>query len=276
MFKKITFFLSILLPFGQSFAGQLEWEESLETFAALPRSHVKATWRDPLLEGKLLLNSVRSLNSDGSLKHSLPFPWQAIYPNPEQATLSFKMQHIDRLAIKNPYHLYEIKHQSEEDEAVTIGYAQFDRMPTAVPGYPEGTKENPQAYHSIIRKFISLGVTKQKEANAGLNRHNIERIENRGIAMISLLFDSRTLPLYRSSSIQACYELIGEFKKKNKTLPIESTVPYVVMSLLRPDNLTIKSFEESGFDVSHDESFGLLYSSEGIPQPRTMVTRFVD
>lgn len=139
--------------------------------------------------------------------------------------------------------------------------------------YPEGTDSNPTAHHPIIEKWISLGVTQKKDPNGGLDKDNIERVDNRGLAMILPYFSASVTVDQRIESVNACHQLVCELNRQGKRLPVEATNPYVTMSLFHPEDPNVVAFERSGFSVDAHPGFGWFYPQGETPQLRTMVTR---
>lgn len=282
MFKKITFFLSVVLPLSlnQSFAGWITFEEIQSGQESEKIHSVRAVWHNPTRKERFSLESTPCTFDAyyAYVKTLESLPLKEGYPAVEKAHESFKNQNIARQKAANSHHLYTLFcHAQEGNAPLLLGYVQFGRMPTV--GYDEGVEGQPTAHHPIIRKYMSLGITRKKDPEGGLNKENIESIKegdiSRGVSFILPIFNSEVLPEHKIGAVEACYEFVCELTKQGKLLPVEKTKPHVIMSLFHPQDFTIKAFAENGFDVDNDPGFGWFYPKNGAPQPRTMVTRSV-
>ncbi len=279
MFKKALLLMSVALPFSfsQSFAS---WE-TLEESETDGRHTVKAVWKNAETQQKYILESADPTSYEAYTATLSSLLLKTGYPAVESAEGRFQAQNIARQKANNYYHLYTLSQQSEEDVEETtslLGFVQFGRMPTL--RYDEGVPGNLHAHHPIIQKWMSLGITKQKAEGDGLKDDNLERIQEgdfkRGIAMILPLFNPEVAQEQKEESIKACYELVCEWTKGKNLLPVEATLPYAAISLLHPDDSNIGAFAANGFEVDRNEGFGWFYPKEEVPQPRTMITRFVE
>lgn len=274
MFKKTPLLIALMLPFSvsQSFAN---WEEFLIQEGEGTVKTVRARWKGPELPGSFTVESA----DEGSLPMYCQIlanlPLKEGYPSVEGAEGRFNMQNIARQKAGNVYHLYKISYQEEGQDAVSLGLIQFGRMPSKA--YQEGIEGNPEAHHPIIQKWMSLEITRQAPGTVGLADASIERIDNRGLAMILPLFNLQADEGQRRGAIQTCYELVCKLTKDEFRLPQEQTIPHVAMSLFHPEDPNIKLFVDNGFVEDKNPGFGWFYpTSEGVPQPRTMVTRLVE
>ncbi|MBY0291974.1 MAG: hypothetical protein K2W92_01635, partial [Alphaproteobacteria bacterium] len=152
-------------------------------------------------------------------------------------------------------------------------FVQFGRMPSK--GYAEGIEGHPHAHHPIIEKWISLGITQKVDPEGSLGDDNIERIENRGLAMILPLFSVEANDSQRRGAIETSFEFVRQLRERQSLLPVESTLPHAAMSLFHPADPNVQRFTENGFDGDSNPEFGWFYPQEGIPQPRTLVTRYI-
>lgn len=283
MFKKIALLVSVVFPLSvsQSFANWESFEESnLEEGA----QRICAVWKNPAKDRRFFLRSAEpeSLESYKGILASLPL--KDGYPAEEGSEQRFKFQNTDRQGAKNPYHLYTLSFQSDGSEEICpLGFIQFGRMPSLE--YPEGIGAYPTAHHFIINKWISLGITKQINPEGGFHNDNLERIENRGLAMILPLFTPDISQEDRAGAVEAAYELVCEFAKRGKMLPVEGTLPHVAVNLLHPSDPNIGAFQSSSFSADADEGFAWFYPKaikdgeiviDYDPQARTMVTRPVE
>ncbi|MBX9786765.1 MAG: hypothetical protein K2Y08_05455 [Alphaproteobacteria bacterium] len=274
MFKKIAFLVSIAFPLSisQSFANWELFEESNPEEGA---QRIHAVWKNPEGDRKFFLRSAEPDSFVSYTETLAALPIKAGYPAVEGAEQRFMAQNTHRREAQNPHHLYTLSSQiNGNDEIFPLGFIQFGRLPSR--GYAEGNEAHPTAHHPIIQKCISLGITKQIDPEGAFNDANLERIENRGLAMILPLFTPDISPEDRVGAIEATYKFVCEFTKRGKTLPVEGTLPYVAVSLFHPSDPNIAAFETSGFAADADEGFGWFYPQAGVPQPRTLVTRPVE
>lgn len=272
MLKKMTLLLSVALPFSfpQAFAT---WEE-FQVNDTEGGSTVKAIWKNPQKPGKFILTSADPASHVAYVQTLTSLPIKEGYPGAEGSEGRFKAQNIDRQKAKNLYHLYTLSYQGENEDQSSLGFVQFGRMPSK--GYQEGTENGPTIHHPIIQKWINLGITEKIDPNGSLEDANIKRINNRGLAMILPLFKVDATEEQKKGAIEACYELTCQFKRNGSLLPVEGTLPYVVMSLFRSDDSNVALFSANSFEADTDSGFGWFYPKEGIPQPRTMITRLVE
>lgn len=273
MFKKIALLVSVTFPLSisQSFAN---WE-SFEEIDIEEGQRVHAVWKNPAGDKKFSLKSAEFDSFESYTETLAVLPIKEGYPTVEGSEQRFKLQNTDRQGARNPYHLYTLSFQTEgNDEIHSLGFVQFGRMPSL--GYSEGIEAYPTAHHPIINKWMSLGVTKQRDLEGSLHNDNLERIENRGLAMILPLFTPDISQEDRAEAVEACYKLVCEFTKRNKKLPVEGTLPHTAVSLFHPSDPNIEAFGASGFIADAHEGFGWFYPKDGVPQPRTLVTRLVE
>lgn len=273
MFKKIALLVSVAFPLSmsQSFANWESFEE-LDTEEGGQRIH--AVWKNPAGDRRFFLKSAESESLESYKGVLAALPIKEGYPAEEGSEGRFMLQNTNRQGAKNPYHLYTLSSQTDGSEEISpLGFIQFGRLPSR--GYPEGIESHPTVHHPIIQKWISLGITKQIDSEGGFNDANLERIENRGLAMILPLFTSEILQEDRVGAVEAAYELVCEFTERGKTLPVEGTLPHMVVSLFHPSDPNIAAFETSRFAADADEGFGWFYPKDGLPQFRTLVTRLV-
>jgi len=280
MLKK-TAFLSLLfsLSFSQVFAG-FEEDEKERT----------VKWKHPKTEEELTFKSASELDFYAYSTALKSLPIKDGYPALDGQTVDrFTAQNLDRQKNGNPYHFYRLFFKGKERQ-VDLGFVQFGRMPTL--GYEEGIAEKGMEHHPIIQTWMKLGITQQKSSVGGLKKDNIERIGNRGIAMILPIFpkevqESKDLKEIRDTAIEACYEMICWRAQQGKLLPVEETIPHAVISLFRPDDSTVLSYLSTGFVGDDNPGFGWFYpkretvneskSEESpirhIPQPRIMMIK---
>lgn len=273
MFKKIALLVSVTFPLSisQSFAN---WE-SFEGIDMEGDQKIHAVWKNPERDRKFSFNSAELDSLERYTETIAALPIKEGYPAVEGSEQRFKLQNTDRQGAKNPYHLYVLFSQVDgNDEKRPLGFVQIGRMPSL--GYEEGIGAYPTAHHSIIHKWMSLGITRQINPEGSFHNDNLERIEGRGLAMILPLFIPDISQEDRTGAVEASYKLVCEFTKRDKKLPLEGTLPYVAVSLFHPSDPNITAFETSGFTVDADEGFGWFYPKDGVAQPRTMVTRLVE
>lgn len=274
MFKKIALLVSVTFPLSisQSFAN---WEFFEESNPAEGPQTIRAVWKKTDGDRKFFLNSAKADSLENYTGILTALPLKDGYPAVEGSEQRFKLQNTDRQEAQNPYHLYTLSSQIDAgDENLPLGFVQFGRMPSL--GYSEGVPGYPIAHHPIIENFMDLGITEQEHPAGGLNNDNLKRIENRGLTMILPLFTPEISPENRVGAIEACYELVAEFTKRGKTLPIEGTLPYRAVGLFHPSDSNIEAFQANGFTADTHEGYGWFYPKDGVPQPRTMVTRLVE
>ncbi|MBX9620546.1 MAG: hypothetical protein K2X28_00690 [Alphaproteobacteria bacterium] len=273
MFKKIALLVSVAFPLsiGQSFAN---WESFEEIDTEEDGQRIHAVWKNPAGDRRFFLSSaeLESLESYKGVLAALPI--KEGYPAEEGSEGRFMLQNTNRQGAKNPYHLYSLFSQVDGSDKISLGFIQFGRMPSR--GYAEGSEAHPTAHHPIIQKWISLGITRQIDSEGGVNDANLERIQNRGLAMILPLFTSEISQEDRAGAVEAAYELVCKFTERKKTLPVEGTLPYMAVSLFHPSDPNIGAFQASSFTADADEGFGWFYPKDGVPQFRTLVTRPVE
>lgn len=273
MFKKTPLLIALMLPFSfsQSFAV---WEEFLIQDGEETAKTVRAKWKSSQLPGSFTLESAEEASFPMYHQILTDLPLKDGYPGIEGAEGRFNAQNIARQKAGNLYHLYKVSYQEEGQDVVPLGLVQFGRMPSK--GYPEGIEGNPEAHHPIIQKWMLLEITQQAPGAVGLADANINRIDNRGLAMILPLFNLQADEGQRRGAIETCHELVCKLTKDEFRLPVEQTIPHVAMSLFHPEDPNIQLFAQNGFEVDENPGFGWFYpTSEGVPQPRTMVTRHV-
>lgn len=273
MFKKIIL-AAFLCPFMLS-ESHANWEEFLIHEEEGTTRTIRAVWKSDTTPGYFTLTSADpdSFPYYSETLHALPRPEG--YPSAEKAAITFKAQNIDRQAGGNPFHLCKLSFRATDQDAESpLGLVQFGRMPTK--GYPEGIESHHTAHHPIIEKWIFLGVTHKVNPEEGLADVNIERRDNRGLAMILPLFREATDEAQKRGAVEACYNFVCELRRRQNLLPIEGTLPHAAISLFHSEDPNIGRFAAHGFQVDGNEGFGWFYPKDGVPQPRVMVTRLVE
>ncbi|MBY0501909.1 MAG: hypothetical protein K2P93_07920 [Alphaproteobacteria bacterium] len=272
MFKKTPLLIALMLPFSvsQSFAV---WEEFLIQDGEETTKTVRAKWKSSELPGSFTLESAEAESFPIYSQTLADLPLKDGYPAVEGGEGRFNVQNIARQKVGNLYHLYKVSYQEEGQAASSLGFVQFGRMPSK--GYSEGIEDKPVIHHPIIQKWMMLQITEQAPAAESLADANINRIGNRGLAMILPLFNSHADEGQKRGTIETCYELVCKLTKDEFLLPVEGTIPHVAMSLFHPEDPNIPLFSQNGFEVDNNPGFGWFYPKEGVPQPRTMVTRYV-
>jgi len=273
MFKKITLLLSVALPFScsQAFAN---WEEFEIREGKDNSKTVKAIWKSSHRHDKFTLESADPASFNKYVDTLKSLPIKEGYPAIDNSEKNFKFQNIDRQNAGNLYHLFTLSYRGEKEEDKSLGFIQFGRMPSK--GYQEGTEKDPIAHHAILEKWLELGVTHKINPDGGLNDSNIERIENRGLAMILPLFKPEASEDQRKGTIETCFEFVRELKKGNYLLPVEKTLPHVAIGLFIPNDSNVGSFSANDFNVDGNEGFAWFYPKDGEPNPRVMVTRQIE
>jgi hypothetical protein len=274
MFKKIALLVSVAFPLSisQSFAN---WELFEESNPEEGVQRIHGVWKNPARDRKFFLKSAESDSFENYTETLAALPIKAGYPAVEASEQLFKLQNTDRQGAQNPYHLYTLSSQRDgNDEIFPLGFIQFGRMPSR--GYPEGIEAHPTVHHPIIQKWMSLEITKQIDLEGGFKDDNLERIENRGLAMILPLFTSDISQEDRGGAVEVAYKMVCEFTRRGKTLPIEGTLPYWAVGLFHPSDSNIGAFQAGGFVADAHEGYAWFYPKDGVPQPRTMVTRPVE
>lgn len=281
MLKKTMLLLSVALPLScaQVFAG-FEEDEKERT----------VRWKNPQIEEEFTFTSASESDFYAYSKALKSLPIKDGYPALDGQTVDrYTAQNLDRQD-GDPYHFYRLSFKGERIEA-DLGFVQFGRMPTL--GYDEGITPGGTEHYPIIQTWMDLGITRQKSSMGGLGKENMERIENRGIAMIVPIFpkevqEREDLGRIRSEAIEACYEMICWRAQQGKLLPVEKTDPEVVISLFCPDDPTRLSYLSAGFQQNDNPGFGWFYpktetvlqASEPvvrkIPQPRVMMLKPVE
>jgi len=264
MLKKTALLFTLTLPtiISPAFA---EWDE----FDINEKGHVRAVWSNP--DGsRVHLESASEKDKEPYREVILGRKRAQGDPDPTKVDATFKAQNLDRQEAGNPFHLYSVRFQMK-DTFEALGYIQLGRMPSI--NYPEGpSAENATAHHPIIQKFISLGITQKRDAAGGLDKDNIERIGNRGIAFVLPVLRDESLK-FHNDALKACHELVCKFSIGGSLLPVEKTNPHVAMSLLCPEDRVVESFISAHYDVDDNEGFGWFYpGADGKPRPRIMVT----
>ncbi|MES2211987.1 MAG: hypothetical protein V4490_02470 [Pseudomonadota bacterium] len=159
-------------------------------------------------------------------------------------------------------------------ERISLGLVQFGRMPTK--GYPEGietpTNDRLTVHHAIINKFMTLGVTRQIDPAQGLGDGNVERIDNKGAAFVLPFFNPTTAVEHRAAGLIACRSFVAECAKGGHLLPVEKTLPHVLMALHHPEDRNVDAFINAGFTRDDNPVFGWFYPVNGQPSPRVMLT----
>ena len=274
MIKKIILRAVVALPFmlSQSYAI---WEAfEIQGEEGAPRT-VRAVWNSSETQGHFTFESASSESFEEYQETLQALPLKEGYPSVDRAPNNFAAQNIARQTNGNLYHLYKVSFQAEGQDAKTLlGFVQFGRMPSK--GYPQGIEGDQFVHHTIIEKWIALGVTKKVDPVGDLADENITRIENRGLAMILPLFNNEADETQRKGAIGTSFEFVRELTTSQRLLPVEGTLPHVAISLFHPDDPNVQRFAENGFAVDESKGFEWFYPQAGIPQPRTMVTRLID
>lgn len=273
MIKKIILRAVVALPFmlSQSYAV---WEHfEIQGEEGAPKT-VRAVWNSAQTQGRFTFESASSESFEEYQETLQALPLKEGYPSVDRAPNNFAAQNIARQTNGNLYHLYTVSFQAEGQDAETrLGFVQFGRMPSK--GYAEGIEGHPHAHHPIIEKWIALGITQKVDPEDSLEDGNIKRIGNHGLAMILPLFKNEADETQRKGAIETSFEFVRELTTKQNLLPVEGTLPYVAISLFHPEDPNVQRFAENGFDVDGNPGFAWFYPKEGIPQPRTMVTRHI-
>jgi hypothetical protein len=281
MLKKTMLLLSVSLPLScsQVFAGFEEDEKERTVRLKNPQTEEEFTFRSA---------SESDFYDYSRVLSSLPI--KDGYPALDEQTVNrYTAQNLDRQKDGNPYHFYRLSFKGERMKA-DLGFVQFGRMPTL--GYDEGITPGGTEHYPIIQTWMDLGITRQKSSMGGLGKEDMERIENRGIAMIVPIFpkevqENQDLGRIRGEAIEACYEMVCWRAQQGKLLPVEKTDPEAVISLFRPDDPARLSYLSAGFRQNDNPGFGWFYpktemvndsQSEKpvtlkIPQPRVMMVK---
>jgi hypothetical protein len=177
-------------------------------------------------------------------------------PSEENLGHWFYENHLRRVEEGNPYHLYAVRTQCGQ----CLGYVQLGVMPTLGYCIPQHVQ--------IVDKWVALGVIQKVPDSCGCA---LTRVDNRGLAyMLPILKDDLTR-CEEIGIIYAAYEKLRELRAGGQLLPNEKTMPHQVISLLKPSNDLIESFEGVGFKVDENKGFFEFYHKD-----RAMLTKCLE